>query len=70
MAETKKPGHARLRENMDDDYYYYGTVGPATEDDSVCMPLLNGTHLTNGRIPEVLGIGTGILTVCLYHRYL
>ena len=49
-----------------DDYYYYWsyeTVEPASEDDSKCMPLLNGTHLSDGRIPVVLGMGTGILTV-------
>ena len=49
-----------------DDYYWsYGTVRPASEDDSTCVPLLNGTHLSDGRIPVVLGIGTGILAVSL-----
>ena len=55
---------------MGDGYdWYYGTVGPATEDDSICMPLLNGTHLSDGRIPVVLGIGSGILTVCVYVQF-
>ena len=37
-------------------------------DDSICMPLLNGSDLSDGRIPFVLGMGTGILTVSSYNR--
>ena len=52
-------------EDYRNDYYYwsYEAVGPASEDDSICSPLLNGTHLSDGRIPVVLGMGTVFLVV-------
>ena len=49
---------------MDENFYGpYGTVGPASDDNPACTPLLNGTHLSDGRIPFVLGMGTAILVV-------
>jgi len=51
-----------------DDYSDYnsadfGTVPPASGDNSICMPLLNDTDLSDGRIPVQLGMGSAVLVV-------
>ena len=60
---------------MDVNFYWsessigvYGTVELAAENSSECTPLLNDAHLSDGRIPVVLGMGTGVfMVISMFH---
>ena len=48
--------------DYEDNVFWYSEANERP-DDSICTPLLNGSDLSDGRIPVILGFGTGISTV-------